>query len=596
MRITVFFLLFLIFPLLSRAQTPLRQGEVSGPIEPAVPSDGLLFSGTGDAAIARRYVEWARKEASAGRTVEALASLERGADYAGVSSDVSYLLGFLRSVAGLSRFSVLEACRRALETMRWEQYGPEDTRLLEAKTLTELRRFEEALMVLDHCDAERYVVQYRRLTALKGLAQSRIGAEAELLKIMASTMDRFPRETGPVRLLFEYAVRGKPKDNLRPLIDLALRRLPLLIDSDPELAYMAVPFIRNREEARRYTASYRVVRIANPASLPAALELGIINGTQAVEELFGSASGSDSASGPVRARPLDRDLIVNVNALLGSENERNYLKRNLLQFSGVITEDGDYDGIIEAWTTYRNGMITEYRYDADQDGEADLIITFAQGLPVQAEIILAFDENSGRVSLLAGGYRAPPDSAQPRKALLRWERYPAVLDTELEGKRYIPRPLDYFFTPIRFAPLVYGGPDYPNREFLLNGGILPVLTERSLLSFSYILEQPNVEFPGSTERIELSGGIPVKSTVYLRGRKVSETEFHQGRPSIQNLDLDLDGRMETVRRFDSEGLVSSESDWDGDGIYEYAEIRQSDGSMKKFWDFDKDGIRETEHE
>ncbi|MDR2700792.1 MAG: hypothetical protein LBB72_00005, partial [Spirochaetaceae bacterium] len=216
------------------AQIPARQG--AGPIEPAVPADGTLFSDTGDAAIARRYVEWAQKEASAGRIAQALAGLERGADYADASSDVSFLLAVLRSGAGLSRFSVLEACRRALETMRWEQYVPEDARLLEAKTLTELRRFEEALLVLDRCDPERYASQYRRLAALKGLAQSRSGAEAAFVNAASAVMDRFPRETGSVRLLFEYAARGRPKDSLRPLIDLALRRLPILIDSDPELA------------------------------------------------------------------------------------------------------------------------------------------------------------------------------------------------------------------------------------------------------------------------------------------------------------------------------------------------------------------------
>jgi hypothetical protein len=264
-------------------------------------------------------------------------------------------------------------------------------------------------------------------------------------------------------------------------------------------------------------------------------------------------------------------------------------------FSGVITEDGDHDGIIEAWTTYRNGMITEYRYDADQDGEADLIITFAQGLPAHAEIIAALEENTERVPLNGAPLNSAPPNRGPLgreeygKALLRWERYPAVLDTELGGKRYIPRPLDYFYTPVRFVPLVFGGPDYPHRE-----DFLPVITERSLLSFSNVLEQPSVEFSGGTEHIELSGGVPVKSTVYLKGSKVSETEFHLGQPVIQYLDLDLDGRMETIRRFDSEGLVSSESDWDGDGTYEYLEIRQSDGTMKRFRDFDRDGIREAE--
>jgi len=44
--------------------------------------------------------------------------------------------------------------------------------------------------------------------------------------------------------------------------------------------------------------------------------------------------------------------------------------------------------------------------------------------------------------------------------------------------------------------------------------------------------------------------------------------------------------METIRRYDAEvpyRILVTESDWDGDGIYEYSEILQSDGSIKKSW-------------
>jgi len=569
--------------------------QSSGPVVPAVPADSPLFSDTGDAAIARRYVEWAQKELAADRSAEALAALERGADYGGASSDLSYLLAVFRQKAGRSRFSVLEACHRALETRRWEQYGPEDARILEARVFTGLRRYEEALNVLDKCDPERYETRYQRLLALRGLALSYGGPEIEFIAALQSAMDRFPRETGPVRILFEYAAleyiqrenatRGEARNGLRPVIDLALRRLPVLIDSDPELAYLAVPFIRDKEEARRYTASYRAVRRPNPAVLPTALNLGLINGTQAVEELFTRYPAAASEL------VLDKKLIVEVNKLLRSEEERTYLRRNLLRFSGVVMEEKDDDGITGAWTRYSNGMIEEYRRDDDRDGEAELIVRFAQGLPAWAEITLIEDGNSEDGKSVNGnsGRVLPLDWARQRKALLRWEKYPAVLDAELEGKHYIPRPLDYFFTPFRFAPLVFGGPDYPERQ-----GFPPVLTERSLLSFANILEQPSAEFSGGTEQIELSGGIPVKSTVYVKGKTAAQTEFILGQPAVQYADLDLDGRMETIRRYDSEGLVSSESDWDGDGIHEYAEIRQSDGSVKKFWDFNRDGIRETE--
>jgi hypothetical protein len=77
---------------------------------------------------------------------------------------------------------------------------------------------------------------------------------------------------------------------------------------------------------------------------------------------------------------------------------------------------------------------------------------------------------------------------------------------------------------------------------------------------------------------------------------ITETEFSQGWPSLERLDLDLDGRMETLRHFpvthSFKGIPdlatilqarslysSSESDWNGDGIYEYREKRLPDGKI-----------------
>ena len=273
MRIPVLLIWLFSAPLLLWAQS------VGGdrPIMAPVPADSPVFSDTGDAAIARRYMEWAQRELDAGRTAEALIVLERGADFAAGSSDISYFLAMLRSTEGRSRLSILEACRFALETNRWEYYNAEDARLLEAQSLTQLRRFEEALQVLERCNPQRYEVQYQRLLALRGLAQS-YREESEFIRTLTIIMDRFPRETDPVRLLFNFAVREDARNDLGPLIDLALRRLPVLIDTDPQLAYMAVPFIGDRELASRYTASYRALGNPNPASLPAALEFGIISG------------------------------------------------------------------------------------------------------------------------------------------------------------------------------------------------------------------------------------------------------------------------------------------------------------------------------
>jgi hypothetical protein len=129
------------------------------------------------------------------------------------------------------------------------------------------------------------------------------------------------------------------------------------------------------------------------------------------------------------------------------------------------------------------------------------------------------------------------------------------------------------------------------------------------------------------EWIDLDRGIPLRAVEILNGRPVSVTEFVMGKPVSQRADLDCDSRMETIRRFraaavapvgaapvgaavsgaagttsgeapwedplDYKKIVEfSESDWNGDGIFETSEEYLLDGSVVYSWDMDGDGVRE----
>jgi hypothetical protein len=173
---------------------------------------------------------------------------------------------------------------------------------------------------------------------------------------------------------------------------------------------------------------------------------------------------------------------------------------------------------------------------------------------------------------------------------------------------YIPRPGDFLFAPIRFVELAasarYAGLLYPQAESLY-----PRLSRRSLVSFSVVIRRPSAEFEGAVEWIDLDRGVPLRATEILDGRTVSVTEFDRGRPLLQRVDLDLDSRMETLRYFraasgssdrdeeetplDYRRVVGfTESDWNGDGVFETAEEYREDGSVVYSWDMDEDGVRE----
>jgi tetratricopeptide (TPR) repeat protein len=519
---------------------------------------------TGDAAAAERYAGWALDAIEQGQWEVAEAALERAADYADVSSDLSYLLALARIRLDRPRRLVLETLRRALAYKRWNRYSPAQARLLEAETLIALRSFEAALESLRAAgdDGRALILKAR---AYRGLSDSRL-----FIQTIREALDRHPRSPEPPRILFAYAAGRIPAAEERELIALCLRRLPLLAEADPELAFLAAPFIRDAEEARRVVAAYRAAGGANPAGIPAALNLGIIDDARAVEEIF-------------RETALDRGLLETVWGLLrGAEGRRDFAAA-LSRFSGTIAEDADRDGYDESRAAYHEGLLQGYVYDADQDLMPDMEVFFALGVPVRAELAASPEDDSAPETVTMGG----------RRVFLEWVQYPAALRAELDHVSYIPRPGEFFFSPLRFREFLGSSLLYPEREFIRQ------ISRRSLVSLALFIEQPGGLIPGSLERTEMQDGVRRRSREILGDAVVAETEYLLGLPLVQRIDMDLDGRLETIRRFrrsdfppdDTGALLSSESDWDGDGLYEYGETYEEHRVIRS-WDMDRDGVRE----
>jgi tetratricopeptide (TPR) repeat protein len=553
---------------------------------------GAALAAQGFEGAADQYVRWAEETMAAGRWDEALAGLERGADYADVSSDISYLLALARSRTGKPRGAVLEALERAVEAGRWNRYSPDQARLLEAETFIALRNFSEALNILSRRSADADGAMLR-LLALRGLPDIH-----EFRRVMGESLDRYPRDPRSAVIFFEYAKGKVPEERDQVLMDLILRRLSYMLDDEPRLAFMAAPFIKDREEARRLLGAYRGVYKPLPGSIPASLNLGLIDETTAVEELF-------AAPAPEAGEPLiGQDLIQEVFSLLEQEGPRNLFRQKLFRFSGLITADADQDGIPESRVRYRDGAVEAFFWDADQDGLADLAVYCdAGGVPRWAEQVVLPEPPEEAENIAGRVFAIPVRDGDRTKALIFWERYPWVRRSELEGVSYLPAPGEFLFNPIHFTALAEGaaGPGllYPVVE-TLNSRV----SRRTLVSFAQTIRRPSGEFENAVEWIDLLHGIPFRAAEILDGRPVSVTDFVRGRPVTQRVDLDLDGRMETVRRFqdtepEAENLPDykkiirfSESDWDGDGIFETGEQYLPDGTVVYSWDMDGDGERE----
>jgi len=571
-----------------------------------------------DVEPARQYALWARQMIDEGRWEEALAGLERAMDYADVSSDISWLFAFTQiknfynENRSYNRFDIIETLDRAIEINRWEIYNEGMALFLKAEQLIITRRFSDALFALDKIEISFYPsgaiwqsndpaadIAYLRLLAFRGLADSAgldsIQALARFRSLVLQSMDRYPRDPRPLRVFLEYARNkcGPDADfNLAEsdinLLELVLRRLPFLVERDADLAWLAAPFMRDIDAARRLTASYRVGSLSHaenfkPAagSIAAALNLGLIGDMEAVEELFGGSGSEESV--------LYREIIVGVYNMLRSEEGRDLLTRRLLSFSGMILSDNDGDGHIDNGAFYNSGFVSYFMHDKNQSGDTDLLIQFAaDGTPEKTFIEMRRGETE--LSRLAG---------LSNKVELDWERYPSVLKVKLLGDVFLFRPADFQFAPISFIELG-GSQRYTGLVFPVPS--LYEITRRTLVSSCVSLTRASLEFDGAVETIYLERGIPLRSVETLNGRQISVAEFERGFPVIQYVDMDMDGRMETIRRFYPPApdfpenfdirklLASSESDWTGDGRHKTGEVYREDGSIVYKWDMDGSGI------
>lgn len=534
----------------------------------------------GDAAIAEKYLEWAEEAIAEDRWHQAQAALERAVDFADSSSDIYFLLALARSHENESRRLVLQSLQRAIGIGQWRYYTEAQARLLEVDQLIALRQYSSALNALTvykTIAGETADGALLRLAALKGLVISggprplsvTLPFQAEFRRRMLETIDRYPRDPRPLRILFDYALRCEPDQDDITLVDIVLRRLPFLLEADPELAWMAASFIGDVGEARRLVAAYRAGSLRprsngftpNPASLVPALNLGLLEDNDAADELFAE---------PV----LERELIINVGNLLRDEEGRNYFAQKLHSYSGAITENENSDDYPESRAVYRQGSLQEYYYDGDQDGITDLYIAFNAGVPHQAELTALPLRGIGRVQVL-----------------ITWERYPFIQRVVFGTETYLPSPGGFPFVPVNFEELGASG-SYAGLLFPRRSPGSQEINRRMLASNAVSVRRPSAEFEGGIEQIFFDKGVPARVEVSLNNAIVSVTEYEDGHPVIRRVDMDLDGRMETIQRFDQGVLQSSESDWYGNGLFGSGEMYREDGSVVYSWDLDGDGKHE----
>jgi len=511
-------------------------------------------------ALARALFDEARSQSEAGAWAAAASLLAEARALDGSDSDIRYLSALAARAAGLGREAALAELDAALEAGRFSDCDEAEARLLAGELLADLRRWPEALRVLPPAAPGSALEPGRRLVrarAFLGLAD-----EAAYASELAEALRRYPEDPRFPRLLFSRLPPSSAPAALRPLVELALSRVARLGAADPELAAIATPFMPDRAAALDALRAFRAAGGSSPAATLLALEQGLVGEAGAAAELLSGAR-------PPRLEELRRAL-----ALARNEAGRDELAAALGRYEGMIESDPDGDGIVEARTAVAGGLVLSYWLDADQDGLAELELSFSDGLPRSG-----LARSSG--ADIGFDYAA----------------YPLLSSATLRGpggaSSYELAQGELSYAPLRISSIAGRG---RSSILLPEPTGEPAPSPRALVAASLVREAETEE---GLERLYLDRGIPERREIVRDGRLRAVREYRLGRPELERADLDGDGRFETERGFapagagaqagpfGAEPVAWARVDADGDGIFEYRE--ESAFPFRKEWDLDGNG-------
>jgi len=530
----------------------------------AFPARPAGFETASAEGAASPLVRSAQDFAASGKWNEAASLLAEAEALDGRDSDARYLSALVLLKSKDDAAAALAELDAALLSRQFFLYDSGEALNLKASLLIRMRRFDEALALAAPQGrfpaAQVAPADYgaeRRLAVAASLFG--LGKREAAFREIGEGARLFPSEPRFARLFFEESLRDSTvpeTDAIRDLGGLFLRRLPGLAELEPELRVLAAPFIADEGERRDSILAFRAMGGSSAQASLRALEYGIIDDSKCVAELFAASS------------ILLSDL-SSLRGLLRDEKGVAALDEALSGYSGKVLADRDGDGFAEESAVYEKGLLRAYSLDGNQDGRPELIIEAKEGLP--ASLSLSRDGLSLEAS---------------------YSRYPYVSSLRFlssgSAREYRFGPEAYIYAPLLLTAFPSAADD---RIYFPEASPVPDPSERSAVAAALSLAARNGEYQ---DLISFDAGVPLRRERFLGGKLYGLLDYRNGRPGLERVDADGDGRFETERSYDPEGDGSEASirslrvDLDGDGVFEYRE--EIAFPHLKEWDFDGDGL------
>lgn len=526
----------------------------------------------------------------------ALKQAELGLSYDDNISDLIYLKAAALINMGKSKAEVINIIKSAFEKDDWVGYSKNGARILYSDLLSDTGFYDDSMKILDEnqmlysADAE--------FIRIKNLY--RMGTEASInsarLKLNSARRIypsdvRFPN----IFFMFEFVyLMENTKVNhtyvipeiVRTISAFYLKKLPDYSGNNLELELLASFFATPEEKNRLVNAIYAKNQTENPVLALAGMEVGLFSDQQGFDLFFELCDGIVSL-----------ELLQILIGLISDNDVKNQLMEKMLNYSGIIEIDTNFDLQNELIVEYETGRPKTIKYDENNDGVLDIFSTCDFGAP---NFIYFEKEN----------------------AELFYDSYPSVKKITYKDENYI---LNYLQDDLKFSVFNLI-PDFYIQMCGIDFYVPNIVTDLSFPSKETLINAVSTMEMSVSERNDgrvvyaLSEGKFISAVFFENDTLYAKCDFSQY-PISRFSDNDFDGYFETEELYelsldntstlyDKAVIIKTfgdvlkdyplylkkvKIDRNGNRFHEYTEEYLENGGRIACWDNDDDGIIDCQY-
>ncbi len=516
---------------------------------------------------------------------DALFEAELGKVYDPKTADFLYLEALCKAKLGYANSDVLEKIEQACApNMDWRLYDLNLGRILYAEINYKVRRYEDAIKLVDLLPFPTADSDYLKIASLYGLNQNE-----KARSLINKALTRWPEDSRFAKLFFLNEKGKKITKSAKILGNKILNKLYSWTEKDPTLLILASPFASKSEVNIYRLKLYRNSNL--PSNKPytseelfyqsyailLCLRYGIIDERTAVDEFFHLTSYYKN---PILG---EKNLIhtayeshlVELLKLVASPRLRRKIKRRLSSYHGLIIKDINNDLIVNSKVYYRNGRPWCAEFDTMQDGYPEYIIKC----------------NFGSPNKIYG---------KKNKYEILYNTYPYVKEVKMENKEYQLRFADFNYKPVilKKLNLKLFHQDSEDKAFFtlkLNSKVKK-LNQKDILKYAIYSEEKDKSVEEGIKKVFYENGKAINDEIIINNEIYSKTNYKNGLPFISQTDKNGDGYFEMQTKYNNKGNIESISiDLNKNKFYEYKEKYIKNIAVVKTWDTDENGKIEIEH-